>query len=188
MSKARKLSPISKISDPDQAAAQAAQKMTILIIFIAVMLVAFGGVLLFGAPYLPTMKAQVEAALELADLKKGETLLELGCGDGKVCLAAARKGYQVVGYELNPLLVLIARLKTFKYRRNVRIIWGDFWRAKWPEAVAIFVFLLPKYMKKLDTKVIQYKHKPVKLVSFAFQIPDKQPAAEKAGVFLYVYK
>lgn len=160
----------------------------IVIIILAVLLVSFGGVLLFGAPYLPTMSKQVVAALELADLKLGQTLLELGCGDGKVVLAAARKGYHVVGYELNPILVLIAKLRTFKYRQNVRIIWGDFWKKPWPPAEAIFVFLLPRYMKKLDTKIIKYKHKPVKLVSFAFEIPARKFTLKKHGVFLYEYQ
>lgn len=159
----------------------------IAVIILAILVVAFGGVLLFGAPYLPTMNRQVSAALELADLKTGQTLLELGCGDGKVVLAAARKGYRVVGYELNPLLVLVTWLRTRRYAKNVRIIWGDFWRADWPAAEAIFVFLLPKYMKKLDTKIIQYKHKPVKLVSFAFEVPGKKSISKKQGIFLYKY-
>jgi hypothetical protein len=151
------------------------------------LIICFGGVLLFGAPYLPTLKPQVTAALELADLKAGDTLLELGCGDGKVLIAAARQGINVVGYELNPLLALIAWLRTRRYRKNVRIIWGDFWQKPWPPATAIFTFLLPKYMSKLDTKVMQYKHKPVKLVSFAFVIPSKPKATEKNGVYLYKY-
>jgi SAM-dependent methyltransferase len=148
----------------------------------------FGGVLLFGAPYLPTLKPQVRAALELADMQAGQTLLELGCGDGKVLLAAARQGLSAVGYELNPLLVITAWLRTRRYRRQVRVVWGDFWRLDWPPATVIFVFLLPKYMPKLDKKIVQYPHKPVKLVSFAFEVPGKPVAAHKSGVYLYSYR
>jgi SAM-dependent methyltransferase len=162
--------------------------MIILLVVIGVIGLCFGAVLLFGAPYLPTLTPQTRAALALAGLKPGNTLLELGCGDGKVVVAAAKQGYHVVGYELNPILAAIAWLRTRRYRQQVTIIWGDFWRQPWPEAQAIFVFLLPKYMKKLDTKVMQYKHKPVKVISFAFQIPDKQAIAEKSGVYLYSYK
>jgi SAM-dependent methyltransferase len=154
---------------------------------LVVLIVCFGGVLLAGAPYLPTLGPQVQAALELADLKAGDTLLELGCGDGKVIIAAARQGINVVGYELNPLLALLAWLRTRRYRRQVRIIWGDFWRQPWPAANAIFTFLLPKYMPKLNKKVIQYPHKPVKLISFAFEVPQLKPAKQKAGVYLYKY-
>ncbi|HEX7632708.1 MAG TPA: class I SAM-dependent methyltransferase [Candidatus Saccharimonadales bacterium] len=152
-----------------------------------VLLICFAGVLLFGAPYLPTLGPQVRAALELAELQPGDTLLELGCGDGKVLVAAAQKGITVVGYELNPLLVIVAWLRTRRYRKNVQIIWGDFWKKDWPQAQAIFVFLLPRYMSKLNKKVIQYKHKPVKLVSFAFTISGRKPAAQKDGVMRYDY-
>jgi SAM-dependent methyltransferase len=161
--------------------------MTIVYLIGAVMLVCFSGVLLFGAPYLPTLKPQVETALKISQLKRGQTMLELGCGDGKVLLAAARQGIQVVGYELNPLLYLLCRIRTWRYRKYVRVIWGSFWQQPWPAADVIFVFLLPKYMNKLDKKIMQYKHKPVKLVSFAFVVKDREPTKQQDGLFLYDY-
>ena len=151
-------------------------------------LVCFAGVLLFGAPYLPTLKPQIRAALKLAELKPGQTLLELGCGDGRVMIEAAKQGINSVGYELNPLLAVLAWLRTRRYRKYVKIIWGDFWQKPWPEHQAIFTFLLPRLMPKLDKKVMQSKHKPVKLVSFAFTIPDKSTDRQTDGVYLYVYK
>ncbi len=161
--------------------------MTWLAIITVAVLICFAAVVLFGAPYVPTLKLQVQTALELANLKKGQTMLELGCGDGKVLVAAAKQGINIVGYELNPLLAAVAWLRTRRYRRQVRVIWGDFWRKPWPEAEAIFTFLLPKYMDKLNKKVIRYEHKPVKLVSFAFKIPGKQAKTVKNGVYLYTY-
>ncbi len=149
--------------------------------------ICFAAVLLVGAPYLPTLKPQISAALELADLKPGQTLLELGCGDGRVLVEAAKRGLHVTGYELNPLLAALAWLRTRRYRKQVHVIWGDFWRKPWPPAEAIFTFLLPKYMAKLNKKVIQYPHKPVKLMSFAFEIPGQQPAEQKNSVFVYEY-
>lgn len=159
-----------------------------LVATLAVLLLCFSGVLLVGAPYLPTLTPQVRAALELADLQPGETLLELGCGDGKVLIAAARQGYRAVGYELNPLLAIVAWLRTRRYRRLVRVVCANFWTAKWPPTDAIFTFLLPKYMNKLDTIIAQNVQKPVKLVSFAFVIPDRPVTASKDGVYLYRYQ
>src|SRR5579884_362002 len=142
--------------------------MLVIFIVLTIIIICFAGVLLFGAPYLPTLKPQIETALTLAQLKPGQTLIELGCGDGRVVLAAAKKGIKVVGYELNPILALTAWLRTRHYRRQVKIVWGNFWLKDWPPADAIFVFLLYRYMVKLDKKCMQYKYKPVKLISFAF--------------------
>jgi ribosomal protein L11 methylase PrmA len=71
----------------------------------AVLVILFGFVVAFGAPYLPTLRPQITMALDMLDLKKGQTLLELGSGDGRVMMAAAERGWNVIGYELNPLLV-----------------------------------------------------------------------------------
>jgi len=153
----------------------------------AAFIVCFGFVLLFGAPYLPTLTRQVETALELVNLKPGQTLLELGCGDGKVLIAAAQTGLHVVGYEINPLLALVAWLRTRRFKGQVRVVLGNFWTRDWPEAEGIFVFLHPRFMKKLDTKIVQSNLQNVKLVSFAFKIPDKVLTKSKNGIFLYQY-
>lgn len=149
----------------------------------------FGFVVLFGAPYLPTLSKQKLAAFELLELEPGQTLLELGSGDGRMLLAAAEKGYKVIGYELNPLLVLVSYFRTFKHRKNVTIRWGNFWWEIWPRTDGIYVFLLDRYMEKLDKKIIQnYPEQKVKLVNCAFRIPGKDIVKEKDGVYLYEYK
>lgn len=150
--------------------------------------VAFTFVVFFGAPFLPTLTPQVKNALDLIDLKKGQALLELGSGDGKILIAAAERGIRVIGYELNPLLVIYSWLRTRRYGKLVTVKWANFWYVKLPKTDGIFVFLLQPYMKKLDNKIVQEARKPVKLVSFAFYIPDKEPTAENNGMYLYTYK
>lgn len=159
-------------------------------IYLAVVLVVFcfSFVLLYGAPYVPTLSRQVKVALNLLDLKQGETMLELGCGDGKVLIAAAERGWKVIGYELNPVLAAVAWLRTRKYGGRVQVKCADFWNAKWPETEGIYCFILPRLMQKLDKKVVQEYGKPVKVVSFAFVISTKKSAKEQDGVFLYEYK
>lgn len=153
-----------------------------------VILFCFSFVVLFGAPYLPTLNKQMNISLDLLDLEKGQTMLELGCGDGRVLMAAAERGWKAVGYELNPLLAGVAWLRTRKYGKSVQVHCADFWRVKWPVTEGIFGFILPRYMAKLDKKVIQECSKPVKVVSFAFAITTKQPTVEREGVFLYDYR
>lgn len=164
--------------------------MPLLAILSLGVLVCFGLVLLRGAPYLPTLTKQVGTALDMVDLKPGQTLLELGCGDGKVLIAAASRGWNAIGYELNPVMAFIAWARTRRYRKQVRVVWGDFWGAQWPPADGIFVFLLDSFMEKLNTKIVQTyseKGKSMKLISFAFQIPGRRPEVQKDGLFLYRY-
>jgi len=155
---------------------------------VAAVILCFGFVLIFGAPYLPTLSKQLRIALDLIELQPGQTLLELGCGDGKVLLAAAQRGWQVVGYELNPLLVLLCKWRTRHYRRQVRVKWRNFWTASWPPADGIFVFVLQRQMGKLNNKIVQEKQQKIKLVSFAFTVPGKRPLKSRDGVYLYEYR
>jgi SAM-dependent methyltransferase len=158
--------------------------MLVAAIIVIGLAVAFGGVLLFGAPYVPTLDSSAKAALELLDLRPGQTLLELGSGDGKMLVVAAQAGLNVVGIELNPLLVAVSWVRTRRYRKQVRIVWGNFWQTDWPECDAVYVFLLDRFMPKLDRRM-QKLRKP--LASLAFQIPDRKPDAEKSGVYVYRY-
>lgn len=161
--------------------------MDIAVAVIAAVVLLFAFVIAFGAPYLPTLEPQIKAGLDLADLKPGQTLIELGSGDGRVLIAAATRGWNAVGYELNPLLAAYSWLRVRKYRKQVRIVWGNFWRQSLPPAEAIFVFLLDRYMDKLDEKIQKESPKPVKLISFAFQVPGRKAAKQNKGLFLYQY-
>jgi SAM-dependent methyltransferase len=157
-------------------------------IIVVLIILCFSLVVFVGPPYLPTLTPQVKVALDMLDLKPGDTMLELGCGDGKVLIAAAQRGWNVVGIELNPILVLVCRVRTWRYRKQVRVVMGNYWNiAVWPPAKGIFGFVLPKYMLKLDACIKQWQKGSVKLASFAFVIPDKKVIREQDGVYLYKY-
>jgi SAM-dependent methyltransferase len=148
-----------------------------------------GFVVLFGPPYVPTMRRNMDTAFDLLDLKPGQTLLDLGSGDGRVLIAAGKRGINAVGVELSPVLAALSWLRTRRFGGKVRIIWGNYFTAKWPPADAIFTFMIPRQMAKLDRRVeVWRKGRPVKLASFAFDIPGKKSKAARNSIFLYEYK
>jgi SAM-dependent methyltransferase len=142
---------------------------------------------IFGAPYFPSRHEHVERALRLIDLQPGQYLLELGSGDGRVLIAAAKKGIRVTGYEINPLLFAWSWLRTRRYRQHVTVILGSYWNRPLPNADGIYVYLLKPYMQKLDQKLSADIRRPTKVVSFIYSIPDKKPAKTERGLFLYEY-
>ncbi|MBX4199446.1 class I SAM-dependent methyltransferase [Candidatus Saccharibacteria bacterium] len=162
--------------------------IALLSIIVLLLFFIFSFVILFGAPYVPTLSSQRKNALDILDLKPGQTLYELGSGDGTLILEAAKRGYKVVGYELNPILVLLSRYRTRKFKSQVRIIWGNFWKADISKADAVFVFLLDHYMKKLDEKIkAEHKKGTLKLASHAFTISGKKPDKKLGAVYRYTY-
>ena len=144
-------------------------------------------VLFLGAPYVPTLREQRENAIDLLKLKPGQTLIDLGSGDGAMLITAAKNGINAIGYEINPFLVYISWLRTRRYRKHVKIVYGNFWQKKWPQADAVFVFLTDRYMKRLDSNMKNRFKKPIKLVTYGFSIPDKKPVDKKGACFLYRY-
>lgn len=149
----------------------------------------FAGVVAFGAPYLPTLSKRVDDAVELLDLKPGQLFIELGSGDSRLQIAAAKKGIKSIGYELNPLLVLYAKIKSFRYRKLVTVKLANYWLIDWPEHDAVYAFILNPFMQKLHNKIVQREPKrPLTLVSFAFKIPKKAISREINGMFQYRYK
>lgn len=160
----------------------------ILWVVAGIIFVCFVFVVAFGAPFLPTHKPQVQIAFELIRLQQGQTLVELGSGDGRVLKEAAKRGINAIGYELNPILALYAYFNTFSYRDRVKIICGNYWNQKLPASDAIFVFLMKPYMNRLNQKIMNEAKKPQKLVSYAFTIDSKKPQRTKKGVYLYEYK
>lgn len=138
-----------------------------------------------GAPYLPMRRVEAEKALDLLDFKPGQTLVDLGSGDGAVLLAAAKRGIKGVGYEINPLLWVLSIIRTMRYRRLVKFKLGDMWRADLQGADAVFIFGIGRYMDRFD-KLLKGSGRPLKVISYAFELPRKAEASEGA-VHLYRY-
>lgn len=161
--------------------------MNIIIVVIALVVVLLCGIVLFGAPFVPTKKTQIISALNLLNLKRGEVLYDLGAGDGRVALAAAKRGIRVVGFELNIFLVILTRLKTRKYKNLVTIKWQNYLNADFSKCDGAYIFSTGSHIKHLDKKLRALKVNLL-LTSYAFEIPNKKPINQKDGVFLYEYE
>ncbi len=163
--------------------------MTIVLIVILLVALAFGSVLLVGAPFLPTMKKTRNDALDLLDLKPGQTFIDLGSGDGSLLILAAQRGANAVGYEINPFLWIYSWLRTRRYRSQVKIKLRSFWRSDLSGVDGIFVFLITRHMDRLGKLLAGREgQKPLKVVSHAFTIPGQKPARKLGPLFLYIYK
>jgi len=149
---------------------------------------AFGLIVIFGAPYLPTHQRQLKLALDLADLKPDQLLLDLGAGDGRLLKAAAQRGWRATGYELNPFLVLWCWLSLRRYRSQTNTIWRDFLRTSWPaDTTAVYIFGSRPVMRRLAIKLMVWPT-PLRLVSYGFELPGHKHEIKSGGFFVYDLK
>jgi ubiquinone/menaquinone biosynthesis C-methylase UbiE len=149
------------------------------------------------APYVPSPQVIVEKMLRAADLKPGETLYDLGCGDGRVLITAAQKfGAKAVGVELSAELAAAAteRVRELGLQRRVRVIHGDLMEADLSGADVVTIYLLTLSNERLKPNLEKYLRKGARVVSHDFQVRGWNPArVEKAEMyhrthFIYVYE
>ncbi len=142
---------------------------------------------LIGIPCLPTHKKQAKILIELCNIKPGTKVVDLGSGHGRLVMLAAEKGANVVGYELNPFLVLLSRwlIRRKGLSDRVKIYWRSLYRADIKEADVVTTFLFAKPMIKLANGLFKQLKPGAKVVSYTFVIPGWQPVIQKEGVSVY---
>jgi 16S rRNA A1518/A1519 N6-dimethyltransferase RsmA/KsgA/DIM1 with predicted DNA glycosylase/AP lyase activity len=152
---------------------------------LAVIPLLFALVVFFGAPYLPTHQKQVSLALDLLNLKKGQLLIDLGAGDGRLVKAAAQRGWRAVGYELNPILVIWCWFNLRAQRGRARVVWRDFFKVGWPaDTKAIYIFGSQPVMRRLAKKLANAP-RPIQVISYGFELPGHKAQTTQGGFFLY---
>lgn len=159
-----------------------------LTVLICLLLVGFGFSPLFlGVPFLPTHRRQARRMMELAQIKPGMKVIDLGSGAGRLLFLAAAQGAQVVGYELNPFLVLWTKLMILLKgkRGQIKVFYKSIYSADIADADIIFLFLYPTHMKKLETKIFTEAKHDVKILSYVFQFHSYVPVGNKEGIFIY---
>ncbi len=139
----------------------------------------------FGAPYVPAFKQDFDELFDLAGVKKGTELIDLGSGDGKVLLAAAQRGAQVTGYEINPVLWLISMWRLREFRGRARVKLGSMWRADLTKADVVYMYLHTKWMNKMERKLKSDMRKGSKVVSYVFAFTGLKQIAKTRNAQVY---
>lgn len=142
---------------------------------------------LAGAPFVPSRREKAERALALAGVEPNELVVDLGSGDGRVLIEAARRGAYAVGIEINPFLVWYSRWKIQRagFKRKASVQWGDFRAYPLPQADVVFLYLWPKTVAKLKEKLERELKPDARIVSHAFPLPGWTPDEVADSIFLY---
>jgi len=130
------------------------------------------------APYVSSPQPIVQKMLETARLKSGETLFDLGCGDGRILVAAAQGfGAKAVGVELSPSLVKKTRqmLETQNLQEQVKIIEGDMMAVDVSQANVVALYLLTDANEQLRPKLERELKPGARVVSLEFKIKGWKP-------------
>src|SRR5712692_5973559 len=132
-------------------------------------------------PYVPTTEQAVDAMLKLADVKKTDVVYDLGCGDGRIVIAAAKNfGARGVGIDINPVRIREARENAKKagVENLVRFEENDLFQADIHEASVVTLFLLSTVNLKLRPKLLQDLKPGTRVVSNTFDMGDWKPDKE----------
>ena len=142
-----------------------------------------------GAPYVRSKKARVETMLELADIKEGERIVDLGSGDGLILIEAAKRGAYATGIEINPFLVWYSKrhVKKSGVGERIKIIKSDFRKHDLGEADVVFLYLWPSTNEGLEHKFSRELRPGTRVISNGFPLPGLEPHASKNGVHVYYY-
>lgn len=129
-------------------------------------------------PYVPTAPEVVDAMLKLAEVKSGDFVIDLGCGDGRIVVAAA-KDFKARGrgVDFNPKRIAEAKANAREagVSDRVEFIEGDFFQADIHDASVVTLYLLPSVNLKLRPKLLKELKVGSRIVSHSFDMGDWEP-------------
>jgi tRNA A58 N-methylase Trm61 len=140
---------------------------------------------MFIAPYVPSPATVVEYMLKLADLKAGEVLFDLGSGDGRTVIMAAKTfGARGVGVELREDLAkkALATIHENGLEGRVTIVNGDMFNVNLTEADVVYLYLTTSANEKIRSKLDCDLKKGARVVSHDYEIIGWRP--EKVETFV----
>lgn len=152
---------------------------------------------IIAAPFVPTPRNIIRKALEISSLKPGEKFYDIGSGDGRALIIAARDfGAAATGFELAfPLYVYSIIIIYFcGYFKKAQVLWKNFLKEDISDADVVFCWLTPKAYPKLKEKFEKELKYGARIVTFSspllFWEPDKilsiESGSRKSSIFLYI--
>lgn len=125
-----------------------------------------------GSPFVKTKSKTLDMILEEAGLKPKQLFIDLGCGDGIVVRTAVKK-YKVkgIGVDINPLLIYRAKLINYLQRTpRIKFLKQNIFDADIKNADIVYMFLLPKFLVRLKSKLKNETKKSALIISHGFEI------------------
>lgn len=144
-----------------------------------------------GAPWVPTSRQVVHTMLRMAGVKTGEVVYDLGCGDGRVLIAAARGfGARAVGVEVDVSRYLwsVFAVTLMGLWKQVRIIRGDLFSVDLREADVVFAYLLQDTNDRLKDKLRRELRPGTRIIANTFVFSDLPLVAVDEQLHLYLYR
>jgi cyclopropane fatty-acyl-phospholipid synthase-like methyltransferase len=143
-------------------------------------------------PYVPTSNTVVEAMLKLAGVKDTDVVYDLGCGDGRIVIMAAKQhGAHGVGIDINPERIQEARAnaKQAGVENLAKFEENDLFAADIHSATVVALYLLPNLNLKLRPKLFSDLKPGTRVVSHSFTMgdwkPEKQESVDGATIYLW---
>jgi len=146
---------------------------------------------MYGLPSRPTRSERVRKALQLADLKKDELLYDLGAGDGRVLLMAAKEfGAKAVGVEIGPIqcALIWMRITAAGFSDRISIQWGNFYKTELNAADVVYMYATSTEILKLAPRLQAQMKKGSRLISISADFPAWEPNAIDERNLIFVYE
>jgi SAM-dependent methyltransferase len=132
-------------------------------------------------PYVPSTEEAVNAMLKLAKVTSSDVVYDLGCGDGRIVVAAAKNfGAHGVGIDIDPVRIAEANANAKKagVQDRVKFINQDLFKANFHEATVVTLFLLSSINLKLKPVLMQQLKPGTRIVSNTFDMGDWKAESE----------
>ena len=127
-------------------------------------------------PFVPTPRPIVRRMLEVAGTRPGERLIDLGAGDGRIVVAAAREfGAKALGVELHPDRYSLIRNNALSLKPNLAAVRQNFFQTDLSSADIVTMYLLPSVNEALRKKLERELQSGARVVTHDFSIPEWTP-------------